>query len=187
MPFQIQVQVAGLRPLLRKLDDLKRGARNRILRPAIAKAARIIVKQAKRNAPKDSGALRRSLTSVIRIGRKSGQIYAVIGPETGERKDRQGSRSKTRFGKWLAGQGIPNRPANYAHLVEFGRASVSVQSKKVLASDGVFYGRSVRASEPRPFLRPALLSKQSEVRSVLKVEIWAGLKKHYAKARARAA
>ncbi len=159
--------------MLRTLDGIKRGHRNKIVRPTLAKAARVVVKDARKRVPKDTGALRRSLTSIIRTS-KSGNLYAVVGPETGIKKDRKtGAKTKTAFGKWLEKQGIENRPANYAHLVERGHVAA-----------GWNKGRAV---PPHPFLKPALTASMAEIRQIIRDGLREGLVAYYAKASTRAA
>lgn len=163
MPQSVEMKLTGVADLVRTLNSLKRGVRNKISRGPLAKAGRAVAKEAKSRAPVDTGALRRSLTSVVRTGRSG--VYVMVGPETGTKKNkRTGITSKTAFGKWLDNQGIKNRPANYAHLVEFGHAGP-------------------HPAPPRPFFRRAIEASKSKVIAILREGIKENLAKYYAKGR----
>lgn len=157
-----KVELHGVAEVLRKLEGLKQGARNRIARPALTKAARVVAKEAKRRAPKDTGALKRSLTAVIRASRRTGRVYALIGPATETQRDKKtGEKVKSAFGKWLEKRGLKNKPAWTAHFSELG---------------------TVR-EPPRPWLKPALLSQRSEVSAIIRREILVGLAKYHERKR----
>lgn len=107
--FSARAEITGLGQLLAKLDGLKRGARNRILRPALAAAARGVVKRAKLNIRatlrRRTGLLARSVSAAVRTGKRAGTVYAVVGPRKGLRQTYNGR---------------PVDPTNYGHFSEFG-------------------------------------------------------------------
>lgn len=90
----------GDKRLLRKLNHLKGAAARRVMRGALNKASTPILKDARKKAPVDTKALRKSL------GRKSktyrnGNVVVLVGPRTGHRDEKTGR--------------VPTR---YAHLAE---------------------------------------------------------------------
>lgn len=134
MAFSVKVE--GTKDLLAHLERIKQSVANRASRKALTKASQIVRDSARAKAPKDTGALRKSIGYKVKTSRRNkNRTYGVVGP-----------RSKYR-GK------NGNRPARYAHIVEGGS----------------------RFRAAKPFLRPAFLSSQqriqSIVRSVLKDEL----------------
>jgi HK97 gp10 family phage protein len=179
--FSISGKIDGLGPMLRQLDRLKRGTRNKILRRAVSKASRIVLKAAKANCPQDTGALKRSLD--IKLATYENGVVGVIGPSMAVVKDRKtGQMVQTRLGKWLAQNNLANRPEYYAHLVEFGTRPHSVAS-------GDRLGRTVGGklkdkpgkqttgaamnpgAKAKPFLRPAWDTSRDAVRQMMADEI----------------
>lgn len=110
MGFKIKQKLTGLEALIQSMSDLKQSIQSRALRPAVTKGARIISKEAKRLAPKESGLLRKSIGTKVKTY-KSGVVVAIIGP-----------RSKPSFRKTVTvnGRQQVRNPVNYAHLVEYG-------------------------------------------------------------------
>src|SRR5687768_6309872 len=93
----------------RRLVQLKRTTRNKILRKAARAGARIVQKAAKAEAPRGAtGALAASQGVRIATNRRTGAVYAVVGPR------RRYTRKKR--GKILS-QGAPTK---IAHLIEGG-------------------------------------------------------------------
>lgn len=142
MPFTIRGQV-DIRPILRRLDGLKQGMRNAVLRPAVRGGCRIVLKAAKAKCPVYSGnqpfpppgILKKALG--IKVKTYKGRVLGLIGPRTG-------------FKVTVAVNG-KNRnydPANVSHNVEFGHGGKS-------------------AAPEHPFMRPAWDESIGAVRAVM--------------------
>ena len=167
--------LAGIRDVLKKLPD---ETQKKVLRPAIGKAAKPLLSAAKARVPVRTGALRASLTSLVRRGKKDGLYYAAVGPSSdyflGGKRVR-GNQSK-------AGA---DKPANYAHLVEFGHMSAAATGVDVATAKGTRRRRGKKGSDqaftprsfvlPQPFMRPAMMSSRDQVEKVLAAEIRKGL------------
>lgn len=91
--------------MIRTLEEADEKLARRALTAALRKAAPIVVTDAKRLASRETGALRDSITFVVRG--KHGDRYAKIGPD----KDAIYQTAKGR-----------RRPSKYAHLVENGHS-----------------------------------------------------------------
>ncbi len=162
MAFAIKAKIDGLAPLLRRLENVKRGTRNKILRPAVTKAARIVnnaaktaVKPGKTGRQKTrNGILKKSLG--VKIASYETTVIGVIGPRKGF-KTQVGVR--TRGGtKSNVGDPIYEDPANIAHLVEYGHGGP-------------------HPAPPHPFMRPAWENSRSEIKATMASDIQAGLEK----------
>lgn len=127
----------------------------RVMSDALGVAAKPIVAAAKAKAPVRSGALRRSIIAVVRRYPKAGKVLAIIGPD----KNYYQGGKRVKSGQAKTGM---DRPANYAHLVEFGHYSAAATGKSVAATKGTTRrkGNFAEASFVRaqPFLRPAVAS-----------------------------
>ncbi len=85
-------KIHGAREVALALEDLSRGAQNKIVRPGLRQAVAEIRKIAKKIAPRDSGALRKGIQSkvaTLKKGRKG--VIGVVGML---KKDKVGKPSK---------------------------------------------------------------------------------------------
>lgn len=135
----ITVSVEGLQDLQRRILKLKDGVRKKVLGSAVAAGALVTLKEAKRLAPKKTGALAEAIKQ--RRSRKfSKQDYEER--HVGVFKVRGGKYANTKLNrrKGRVGQVYQSEPPEfYWRFLEFG---------------------TVRAS-PRPFLKPALVNTQA--------------------------
>ena len=100
------MSVAGLVATKQAFEDLSVASRRRVMRPALAKAIKIVLKAAKADIPPgtfedSSGATRRSLGSKIGLGKHG--VFAVAGA-------RIGVGGRMHKGRW-------REPARYLHLI----------------------------------------------------------------------
>lgn len=161
------------------LLNLPPAVESRILGDALSVAAKPIVNAAKARAPVDTGALRRSITSVVKRYPKAGKVMAIIGP----------SRDFFRGGKRIKPGGDfrgAASPAHYAHLVEFGHMSAAATGTSVATAKGSVIRRKNPKSKktefqarsfilPRPFLRPAVLTAKPAVEGQLAKGVEVGM------------
>ncbi len=123
--------VSGDEQLLRQFAAMGGGVQRKIARPAIVKASKIVVKDARSHVPVRTGALKRSLGTKVRTHRGSGTVSGWTGARTG-------------FGYEDDETGRFNDPVRYAHLVENGtrhsaadgslRAALDTNVNQVLAT-----------------------------------------------------
>lgn len=152
------------------LAGLPPSVESRVMGDAVGVAARPIVTAAKAAAPVDTGALRRSISAIVRRYPNKGRIMAVIGPAHGYY--RGGKRIK-------AGGDFRNAdaPAKYAHLVEFGHYSAAATGVSVATAKGSSIRKHKRKKTtefvsrsfilPKPFLRPAVLAAKGAAHAQL--------------------
>jgi HK97 gp10 family phage protein len=151
--LKVHFDTPGLKALMEVVHQLPIEVRTNVLADGVRMGAKPVVTAAKSFAAVRSGALRKSITSVVRKDRKRGTAVAVVGPSTqyfhGGKKVKKGQSYKG-----------ADRPANYAHLVEFG------------------YAKRNGAEHPaRPFMRPAVRVAQAKVGVSMAVGIQRGLTK----------
>lgn len=163
--YHLQFQMTGLAPVLKKLDGLKLSMKKKILRTAMTKAGRILVKEVKKNVPKEFGFARKSIISKVKTY-SSGNVVMLVGPN----KDKRWEVVPKRVFRQIKGKTVPlrnpaarpqkRRPVNYFHLIEQGFTHPS--------------GKQVPAQAP---LRKAWAAKAAEVERKIIQEIEAGLAK----------
>lgn len=107
------MQLTGDVQLMRRFKELPAKLQKKHGRRGVAKAARIVVKAAKANAPKRSGQLKKSLGYRPKTY-KSG-VFAIVGPRKGFRININGK---------------PHDPAKIAHLVEMGHGGPHAAPEK---------------------------------------------------------
>lgn len=111
MSGNIKATILGDKALQARLEGLKRGVRNKILRPAVSAAARPLRQTAKSNVPVRSGALKKAIDMKIKSGRQT--VFGVVGPRSNPKVET----TYTEPGRTKARKVVPNF---YAHLVEGG-------------------------------------------------------------------
>lgn len=135
----VKVEVDGLSDVLKVINDVEVGIRNRVLRKAFRAYGKQIIKPAKAAAPRRSGTLRKSIGQKVATY-KSGAVVLVVGPRRGVVGDHDGRKV------------VPSRTA---HLVEFGttrsRATPFMRQAAVAArSEGVQrFAQKVRQELPK--------------------------------------
>lgn len=98
------LKVDGLAPLVKKLGALKRSVQGKVARRAIGEGTKILAKDAKRTAPRDTGTLRASIGRKQKTFRTSGTTIGWVGPRADFARDTPKGRRD---------------PRRYAHLIEF--------------------------------------------------------------------
>ena len=174
----------GTESLLQVLRGLPAAVRSEILEPACVKAAKPIQTAISALAPNDTGALKRSIRVKGVSDKTKGTAAALIGP------DRSYYRNGRKVAKNADRRGA-NKPANYAHLVEFGHVS----GANSIGFGGFAKGTSVRKKTaeaksfvlPRPFMRPGFAAGAPFAEALLVQEIGGSIEKYRAKLVARGA
>lgn len=152
MANSVTVEVHGLPEVLAKLESASVKMRRVISRRAVVAGARVIARQARANAPRRTGVLRRALFGHFSPKRSRRDQLAVSLVR---------ARSGNKEGKHRVARGRTNRDAYYAGWVEFGHRIVprktATGSKFITARrrEAKSTGRRV---PPRPFLEPAYKS-----------------------------
>jgi HK97 gp10 family phage protein len=149
----IDIRVIGDKALQRKLKGLEDKMQKKIVRKALREGGKIVLREAKNRAPKDTGSLRASLKlrSLKRSKKRIGVQIVTDEAALMKAKDRKAGRKVKRSTN-------ADRLLFYAAFVELG----------------------TRNMPARPFLRPALKSKKAEVigraRAVMRREVKAAVK-----------
>lgn len=115
-------ELSGMKETIAALEDLDKKLRKKIVRTAARKVMTPIAKDAKRRAPKRTGALKKSIGVKQSVNKKQGVVITRIGARKGydttiEVKGRDGTTRKEKV-----------NPSRYAHLVEFGDADTQAHA-----------------------------------------------------------
>ena len=133
------------------LDQLER----RGMKDALMKAATPMVKKTREGAPVRTGALKKSIGKKGKTYPKTQTAYVVVGPRSNFE---------------LNGE----RPAWYAHLVEFGHDLV------FSSADGK---RQAGFVAPRPFMRPAFEATKDQAFRIYGEELGNAIHRHFKRAK----
>jgi len=157
---EFTINFTGDLDVLRRLEALPARAQQRVLKPLMREGARQIAAAAKSEAPARTGLLATSL-GPSKLRTYSGtQLFVAVGVRRGFRRAiHRTARGTLRYRskKATAAAGpdaqIAN-PVKYLHLVTGGRKAVAAAARKSLysAMEGRFFGRSVAAAAPNPFM-----------------------------------
>lgn len=169
---------SGSEELTKVLQGIPADVRAAILEPACVKAARPIRDASARFAPRRTGALKASIAIKGISNKSKGTAAALIGP------DRNYYKGGRRLRKNSDRRGA-DKPANYAHLVEFGHMSGTSSEK----FGGFDKGKTIRKKTasaksfvlPQPFMRPGFIAGAPQAEAILAREIAASIEKTRAK------
>lgn len=188
--LRIGFKLGNFSELREMLLQLPAVLEKKVIGVALEQAARPIEKAARRLAAKDTGALRASITHVLRQFRKTSVV--IIGP------DRDYYAAGKRLKRGDARQGA-DRPAHYAHLIEFGHltrnAAANALARKFIKftareraeaqSRGTILSplgrRAAHFVAARPFLRPAVLQGESAAAREFELGVARGLEREIKK------
>ena len=183
----MQLRLDGMGEMIAAMDELGKGVEQRVMGSAVTKAIKHLTKAARRRVPTRTGLLKLSMGNLTRKYKKRGSaiVVAVGGPRvkfSGKKADE-------------IRQGMNRKPYKYAHLVhggteahtvEAGRRAGSSSSSKALGTPtGMFSVVDVAGARKQPFLLQAWTATKGRMESTLHREIWAGIKKEVAKAKAK--
>lgn len=145
-----EFQITGFKELDDKLDNMTAAMRKKPLRVAVRAVAKLTLRQAKLEAPHDTGALEHSLK--VKSAKRSRRLknFVLVNVETSD--------------QWATGQG----DQFYGHMLEFG-------TKQRETADG--RNRGAIEKNRFSFLRPALYSFVDRKRRIFVVNIQRWIKK----------
>lgn len=148
--------IAGARELGAALLGIATDMREEVLVSATKSACTPILKAAKRYAKRseDTGALIASLTMKV-VGYPSGKAVGLVGPGRDFYSKGRKASKLTRLLKQV------RRPSQYAHLIEYGHASVSPTKGTSLRKKTAKLSKT-QWVPAKPFIRPAVMTTSSE-------------------------
>lgn len=118
----MKIEVQNTDIVIAQLLALPEKVRKAVGRDAAAEANKLLAGVIRQNAPKDSGALQKSIGSVIRKYKSGKIVVGVVGPQSDYAGYTIKKGNKKTFKKAKKGEnnkGI-RKPSNYAHLVNGG-------------------------------------------------------------------
>ena len=182
-----QIRVVGIESTLRNLERFGGPIYRKHVKAALRKTSKGVLRAVKAAAPKETGALKKSMGAKVTVRRgaarkggrmtKSAAAYAVVGPrrrwtQTAVRRD--------------TGQQETRRPTKYIHLIEGAVASHPV---KTTFADGRILRRPSQhpGTVARPFIEKTARSMAGQVRSAFANELRQALSDAARQAKTRAA
>lgn len=156
----MKIELAGLKETIAKLEGVKQGMQNRVLRPAMNEALTPIVQAVKAEMPSSSGLAKRSIKKKV-VTTKAGKVVGLVGA-TGK-KAQQVTRPD--------GSTVYEDPSKILHLIEGGRKAVQARGgagKSVLSSGkgGKVYGTTVRAAAGKHPLAKGWASSKAQAEAI---------------------
>ena len=172
MSISASVKIIDTKALTKLRKQLPRRIQSKVMRGALTNAAKVVKEKAKGNVRSfqvkrrgkvifDDKMLRGSMTTVIRRGRRDGELYAVVGPGT-------------------------EKGGGLAHWVEFGTLAKRTEPlKKPRSSQAEALASKGIGLKKNPFLRTAVEQSRGAVLKVLKFFILTGIEKEVNKVLSR--
>lgn len=99
----VGLRLQGDKKLLRALERLPSRIERKVVRQAVSAGLTPLNKAVKREAPRETGQLKRSIGKVVRTFKNDGVVWGAVGVRSGFR---------------VVIDGKPRDPRKYAHLVE---------------------------------------------------------------------
>ena len=164
----VGIDLKGFDELMQNLERLKSSTQRKVARLAVTAGARIVRNEAKRLVPVRTGNLRDSISIKVLPYRRTEHIAARV------------------FASRIRG-----KQGWHAHLIEFGTAPRYQKpkefkhlspflAKRAMKESGK-RGRYTGIGPARPFMRPALDNRRSEILAAYKRILKAGIEREFAK------
>jgi len=173
----LAIQITGDKQVLRMFEELPHYAQERVLKPLMRMGASLAALEERAEAPTQSGLLQTSLGPSTLRTYGGGTLFITTGVRRGFRRAVQAtSRGKVRFlGKKKSEENpeLPVQdPVKYLHLVIGGRKAIQAMNGKKLydARTGRFFGPSVAAAAPNPFMDRAFERAKTTVSEKITAE-----------------
>jgi HK97 gp10 family phage protein len=169
-------------------ETFKGSVQKKLTRMAMSAAVRVVAKEAKRLAPRDSGLLKESIGSKSKTY-DSGVTVGIVGPRRGFRRtvDRRAWQSGERAlasGKRQVVYKTLKRiadPANYAHLVEYGTKPHTLGGGSSLRAKGTLaagqYGATHPGTTGQRFMARSWENKKGEAMAKFNQTLAAGVRR----------
>jgi HK97 gp10 family phage protein len=116
----VNIELIGGDVLAAKLLAIPEKVRKSVEKEAIAKANKLMISEVQKNAPVETGALKKSIVSVVRTYRKGTVMIGIVGADKNFSGDVVIKNNKRIFKKSKKSIKGTRRPANYSHLVDKG-------------------------------------------------------------------
>lgn len=200
LPITASIDTGQLSALIQRIQGLDKKAGRGAIRKGLDQVTKAVLKDAKAGVRKRSGMLRRALGRKV-VTRKGGaRIEGIVKPRGGtvwvskppnfvvqyETRTLKSGRVQHKVPRRdLTFQGKAINPVRYAHLVEFGRVSVTLKKKKVLSDGSVIFGKTVRGVAARPFMRPAWAKNEPNAVPALRRQLFLAISNYWSKESAK--
>ena len=163
--MSVTTSLNGLADTIKAMDQLPRDVRKRVLKSAISRGCKILLRKVEATVPVDQGTLKRGMTSKVGISRKvKDAVFGVVGATFGV--------------------------ARHDHLVEMGtKDRRRPKAKKVLYSKrlGKFFGESTGAMPASHFMERSFNATKSQIEAEIRAKILKGIERDANKVAARKA
>lgn len=131
--------ISGDEKLLRVLGQFSKTGASQAINRAVMTVASKAVAALRASAPKGpTGTLKKAIKKKVYRNARADSVVAVVGADKAV--------------VVVDAKGIAHRPSKYLHLIESGRAAVSVKKARVLSNLFTVFGRTARAVAPNPIM-----------------------------------
>ena len=167
---EIRAYMTGDVAVQRMFMELPKAVQERVVKPLIAQGSKILDEAVKAEAPVESGLMKLAIGSSKLKTYSGGTIFITTGVRRGFRRAVTASkRGKLRVRSKAFTESNPQEavrnPVKYLHLVSGGRKAITAIKSKVLysAETNKFFGKSVAAAKPNPFMERAFDAAKEQV------------------------
>lgn len=171
---EIRAYMTGDVAVQRMFMGLPQAAQERVVKPLILQGSKILDAAVKAAAPVESGLLKLAIGSSKLKAYSGGTIFITTGVRRGFRRavsSGKGGKLRVRSKPYTAAhpdEAVRN-PAKYLHLVTGGRKAITAVKSKILYSavSNKFFGKSVAAVKPNPFMERAFDAVKEQVAATI--------------------
>jgi hypothetical protein len=166
----IRAYMTGNAAVQRMFMDLPKAVQDRVVKPLIQQGSKILDSAVKAAAPVESGLMKLAIGSSKLKTYGGGTIFITTGVRRGFRRAVTATKSgKLRvrskpFTESNPGETVRD-PVKYLHIVTGGRKAITATKTKLLysAATNRFFGKSVAAAKPNPFVEKAFDAAKGQV------------------------
>jgi hypothetical protein len=171
---EIRAYMTGDVAVQRMFMGLPKTVQDRVVKPLMLEGSRILDAAARAAAPVESGLMKLAIGSSKLKAYSGGTIFITTGVRRGFRRAVTATRgSKLRARSKSFTEATTNEtvrdPVRYLHLVSAGRKAITAVKSKILydAATNRFFGKSVAAAKPNPFMARAFDAAKEQVAATI--------------------
>lgn len=158
--FSMRIKPSEFQKIQKKFKSLVDRTQQKVVKKAVKETLKPVQTAVKSKAPKgESGMLKRSIRITTKGYRRNGIVVGMVGV--------------ARIAKEVNGKLV--KPSMYAHLVEYGTKAHGPKTKKIMSNGKMVFGKRVRGTNARPFLRPTWDANRGSMERDVRTRVGRGI------------
>ena len=160
--FNVRIKPSEFQKIRKAFDRVVRRTQDKVVKTAVRETMKPVLSEARARAPLgENGMLKKATKLKVTGYRRNGFVVGIVGV--------------SRISKEI--NGVKVQPSKYAHLVEYGTKAHGPKVKKIMSNGRMVFGKRVRGTQARPFLRPTFDGNKGNMERNVRYKIGRGIER----------